>query len=852
MPHSSSSSSVDSYDERDGVSIRSHNSGSGSSFTSVRHSQSGSDQDSVASGSGVSVHSVNTISSERDISPQRLQRTNSQNSSVSSSGSSVASERTNTGSSSSRSRESEIESQESEASVEESRLGERIEQLEIKQQEEEQRSTEIEEINAERRRNSGFDSPGNSICGTSSVCDDTVLQRRGIRKESSLRQRNGNSRSPVTFIISKSLASNFGDVLTKTSGLATALGRVVSMPVRGTVDGVESFGLYLKGKQRNENARDLNKFYTREWTPIIVAVAETFDAIQEEKEESDKFLSDLCFVLEESFKTIDADHSLIVNAVEAIERRMAKMERKNKRVTFEENGSRLQSDIVKLSSALAKMEDNIEYKIEEIVERRLEDVAGSKEFKDRFKAMEKRIQELEMEVGIISDQMYRVSKNSEEFKERFKENFLSPVKDGIGDILRTTKFNANADMEKVQPVKVGQPERDTVIQNAPEDTHVEDVLIGGKVKINNFSDIQYPSESMPAVAYFDWTDTHAAGVVFAKYDLPDLLIKNNEYLKRDFSQFQYFTCDGVRIVITTTSNCFQGGHLGVSWDPFSTATSCGVVNSIPLSGLNNFAIPAGDSCVREIVIPFVCQQNLLSLAGKRQSSYSMGTLVFHPLNALKVPKDTDKSIPVTIYAQFLNPTFKVQTLIHDMYPEASASAAKVVSAMEVVSPIISDIIRLDEVVEPEIKEVEKMVIEPPLYLVPEVVMPITPIVVQEKFVPTLPVIAEKPVLEKLVQMEEKIQNISPQPAIRSVPSVGVQDSSSESEVEEENPVEEPVVSNPQIKEEEEEWESLCIGMKDGVVLFENGENKDWDMFEQMEGKTRHTHTRSSSSVLSGS
>ncbi|DBA13308.1 TPA_asm: polyprotein [Juglans nigra waikavirus] len=203
-------------------------------------------------------------------------------------------------------------------------------------------------------------------------------------------------------------------------------------------------------------------------------------------------------------------------------------------------------------------------------------------------------------------------------------------------------------------------------------------------------ELAIPPEAMTRIAQFEWRVDQARGLVIKRLHFPEDLFNANPWTKKDYEQFQYFSCDGINLRITSTSVLAQGGDLGVAWDPMSISYNCGVNDMVRLSSLAGCSISAGDSVVKDIFVPFISFQNKLSLAGIRADVVSMGSLVFFPLNGLVAPAETSDKIVISVYAAFKNPRFQVQTVTHtygDTAPQRAQAQVETLGASSSIEPV---------------------------------------------------------------------------------------------------------------------------------------------------------------------
>lgn len=672
--------------ERNSVYSRSDSSNSGYSSDSIRSTQSHKLASSHNSESGASISRSNSVSSERSVSSSRLLRTESQDS-----GSSGGSNRSRSparsfveqgsisgdsrGSTASLSYKSErsqsVKSRSREGSLEREDSVDSQEEFKLKK---EQIQT-INEGSVDIR-----DSGPSTSANVSSWLSDTAELQRG-RDNSSER---GNEH---TIIISRSLMNNLGSVLVKTADLSSAVHRVVDMPLNGCVGGVRSFGNFLKDKKVCQTRYpQFSEFYKKEWAPVVLQVSDSLDDLFECKGHQDEAISHLVDQVDENFSIVNHNYGVIVEAVKAMEE--LSMELAKKKVSFGKGDSNLKYEIEKLNHTISDLQEQMPRLIHQEVKEEIRN-----QFRYVKKSLKEEIDGTEVFKNMLDlyhqfEKDMRKHKNSRADVGKYQN--LLPPKDsgGVLNRINLLKHESHMDILDEQNSEVGDAQTGNVFVNALSDNQ-QNIPLEQVIDLPNISQLNIPSESLPLVAEFKWSVDNPSGVEIQSLNFPECMMVDNEYIKRDLDRFAYFACESLEIVISTTSVMMHGGHLGVSWDSMSVAHKCNVVHSIPLSNNYTISIPAGESVVRSLKVPFISLQSLLAVTGKRRGLVSMGTLKFHVLNALRSPQEAAQEIPIKVYVRFINPTYLIQTIIHETFPAAVVNETPVTNVPVVSKSVVT-------------------------------------------------------------------------------------------------------------------------------------------------------------------
>uniref|UniRef100_A0AAT9JAX7 Genome polyprotein n=1 Tax=Euphorbia ebracteolata waikavirus TaxID=3115786 RepID=A0AAT9JAX7_9SECO len=161
------------------------------------------------------------------------------------------------------------------------------------------------------------------------------------------------------------------------------------------------------------------------------------------------------------------------------------------------------------------------------------------------------------------------------------------------------------------------------------------------------------------VGDFSWKVSDGEDKVLHSLEFPSLLFTNNQKLASALQYFQYYTCDGVEFMITTTSVMMQGGTLLITWDALSSATRQKADTIEQLSGLNHIICHAGSSTEITFSVGNPSMQHQMCLMDSEGSVNKLGSLKFACVNVLNAPEDSSQEVKLNVWARLINPRIAV-------------------------------------------------------------------------------------------------------------------------------------------------------------------------------------------------
>uniref|UniRef100_A0AAT9JAY9 Genome polyprotein n=1 Tax=Sweet wormwood waikavirus TaxID=3115794 RepID=A0AAT9JAY9_9SECO len=163
-----------------------------------------------------------------------------------------------------------------------------------------------------------------------------------------------------------------------------------------------------------------------------------------------------------------------------------------------------------------------------------------------------------------------------------------------------------------------------------------------------------------------WSVSSGEGKILKGFEFPSVLFNNKPYMKNFASFFEYYTCSGFEITVTTTSVGMQGGTLLACWDAMNCATKQEINSVLQLSNLPHERICASSSSELVFRVDSPSIQHMMSLTGSEHSLSILGTFYLCVANVLNAAVDTSQDVKVNVWARFLEPKFSFQTKFHDL------------------------------------------------------------------------------------------------------------------------------------------------------------------------------------------
>ncbi|DBA13289.1 TPA_asm: polyprotein [Anacyclus depressus waikavirus] len=187
-----------------------------------------------------------------------------------------------------------------------------------------------------------------------------------------------------------------------------------------------------------------------------------------------------------------------------------------------------------------------------------------------------------------------------------------------------------------------------------------------------------------------WSVSSGEGKVLKSFSLPEAIWENNPFLKNFAQFFQYYTCSGFTIKITTTSVPMQGGTLLVCWDAMDCAGRQKINTVLQLSNLPFALIHASTSEKLEFTVDSPSIQSTMCLSGSEHSLSKLGTFYICIANVLNAAAETSQSVDLNVWVKFNNPEFSFRTVAHEIVQAQSGSSIDGLGGIESLEAIIAE------------------------------------------------------------------------------------------------------------------------------------------------------------------